>query len=112
MKIEFENGSIVQTVDTIDSVRSKSSEVIYQEPEQDETDIAMQNELDKIAAMLDGSVFKTYGDYEDKVGELIDGYCPVCKKEISNTRMGIFILLGSIRNYIRTKADIRFEENV
>jgi hypothetical protein len=108
MRVEFENGSIVETVDIIDTVRSKSAENIYQEPEQDETDIAMQNELDNIAVMLDGSIFKDYGDYEDKVGELIDQYCPVCKEEINNTRMGIFMFLGSIRNYIRTKVNIKF----
>lgn len=108
MKIKLINGSIIETINTADTVRSKSSEIIYQEPEQDETDIAIQNELDKIAVMLDGSVFKDYGDYEDKVGELIDQYCPVCQKEIKNTRMGIFILLGSIRNYIRTKVNIKF----
>lgn len=109
MKIELNNGSVIESIETNDTIRSKSSEVIYQEPEQDETDIAMQNELDKIAAMLNGSMFSDYGIYEDKVGELIDKYCPVCKKEIKNTRMGIFMLLGSIRNYIRTKADIKFE---
>jgi predicted RecB family nuclease len=75
---------------------------------QDETDIKMQEELDIIAGMLQKKSYNDYYKYEDDVAKLINTYCPVCKSEINNTTIGIFVLLGNIRNYIRTKANIQF----
>jgi hypothetical protein len=75
---------------------------------QDETDIKMQYELDSIAEKIKGKVYTDYCKYEGDVGELIELYCPTCKNVIANTGIGIFILMGNIRNYIRTKASIEF----
>jgi predicted RecB family nuclease len=77
--------------------------------EQDAIEIAMQGELDIIAAKMDNMVFSDYCAYEDEVGKFIDRYCPVCKREIRNTGIGISILMANIRNYIRSKCNIIFE---
>jgi hypothetical protein len=78
--------------------------------EQDTTDIAMQNELDKIANMLNGNKYASYNEYEDDVGYLVYEFCPECVKVINTTTIGIFPLWTNIRNYIRSVADIQFTE--
>lgn len=75
---------------------------------QDNTDIKMQEELDNISSMLLNKIYDDYCIYENEVGNLIEKYCSICQKEINNTTMGIFMLLGNIRNYIREKANIQF----
>lgn len=77
---------------------------------QTETEIKMQKELDFISTKIQNKVFNDYCTYEDEVGNLIDEYCPVCKEVVDNTTIGVFILLGGIRNYIRAKANIVFKE--
>ena len=67
----------------------------------------MQAELDLISNKLANKKYDNYCDYEDEVGELIDKYCPICRKEIKNTGIGISILMADIRNYVRFKANIQ-----
>ena len=76
--------------------------------EQDTIAIKMQEELDIVAGMLKNKTYDDYCRYEDEVADLIKQYCPVCQNGIDNTTIGIFILLGNIRNYIRVKGDIKF----
>ena len=77
---------------------------------QDETDIKMEEELDKVAKILWGTVYDDYCKYEDDVARLVEQHCPVCQKVIDNTTIGIFMLWGNIRNYLRSKSWIRFKE--
>jgi hypothetical protein len=85
-----------------------NTEELNYEPEQDETDIKMQNELDLIATKLQNKIYDNYCIYEDEVACLINAYCPICKEVIDNTTIGIFMLMGNIRNYVREKANIQF----
>lgn len=76
--------------------------------DQDKTDIDIQMELDEISDMIRNKIYYDYCEYEDEVAMLIKKYCPICSREIKNTKIGIFILMGNIRNYIRQKAGIKF----
>jgi hypothetical protein len=78
---------------------------------QDEIDMLIEKELTEVVKEFNNKVYVDYGNYEDDVAKMVYKYCPVCTKEIKQTTIGITILWGQIRNYIRSKANIQFVNN-
>ena len=74
----------------------------------DKTDYNIQAELDFIANMIQDKVYDDYCIFEDEVADLIKLHCPICQSEIDKVTIGIFMVMGNIRNYVREKANIQF----
>lgn len=78
----------------------------------EEIDLQIQKELDVIAGMLKDKIYTgdmAYQDFEDEVGNLVDKHCPITAAESKKIIMGIFVFWGNVRNYVREKANIKFE---
>ena len=83
-----------------------------EKPTQEEpsAEAVMTDELLLIAKLLDGKTFNNYCDFEDAVAELIERIAPTCHEELEKTDVGITIISGEMRNFIRQNASIKFEE--
>jgi hypothetical protein len=75
---------------------------------QDQRDIEMQDELDGLAKKIGSKTYSDYCQFEDDVADLIELHCPICQEEVDKCTIGRFVMWGSIRNYLRSKADIKF----
>ncbi len=70
------------------------------------SDEEMEKELDKVAEFMMGRVYRDYATFEDAVAEKVEELCPGTAAALSEVTIGITVIWGHIRNYIRAHSDV------
>lgn len=89
-------------------LEEKQKPVLTEEEKSQEA--IMTEELLLIAKLLDGKTFVDYPAFEDAVADYIERIAPVCHEALKSTGIGVTLLNGEMRNFIRQNANISLEK--